>query len=266
MHRSALTPPSLDIANRVLACRSFEDIASTLLPDLTAFFEAGSSCAFEMRREGQRLKLGRAVQMRMPARALHDYGQHFLGLDPVCAPSFGTSDPRALAPSAARIVRLSDRCPPRALLNSEYYNDFLHGVRIRHVFGMMVRPESDPSRIMVLGFHRPDDDRDFDTEIARAGALVPAYQAAVERMYWREQAAALGQTPDRFAHWADRIRLTRRESDVAREVVRGLRNAEVAQRLDLSLRTVENHLRSVFAKAEVRSRTELLRRALPSAE
>jgi DNA-binding CsgD family transcriptional regulator len=263
MDRSAAIPPDIDVANRVLACRSFEDVSATLLPDLTTFFGASSSCAFEMRREDQRLVLGRSVQMRMPARALQDYGMHFVNLDPVCAQSFGAEDSRRVASCAARIVRLSDRCPSRVLLNSEYYNDFLRAVRIRHVFAMMVRPESDPSRIMVLGFHRPDDDRDFDIELSRAAALSPAFQATIERAYFREQSAVFGGSAGALEAWAERVHLTPRETDVAREVVRGLRNAEIATRLDLSLRTVENHLRSIFAKADVRSRTQLLRSAMP---
>ncbi|SDS14295.1 regulatory protein, luxR family [Paraoerskovia marina] len=51
--------------------------------------------------------------------------------------------------------------------------------------------------------------------------------------------------------------LTERERDVARLVVRGLSNREVAERLFLSVRTVEVHLGRVFRKLDVRSRVEL---------
>lgn len=264
--RAPIPEPGLDLVNGILACSSFEQIADQLLPRLTRFFEAGSSCAFEMRRCGERkLALGRAAQIRMPVRAMADYGARFVDLDPVCAPTFGApQDPRAVAPNACRVVRLSDRCGRGELMGSSYYNEFLCEIDVQHVFGMVVRPECDPERVLVLGFHRPKSGRDFSHELEQAAALAPALHATVERMAYRAQLASFnasnGGVPG-FDAWADRARLTPREADVAREVVRGLRNVEVADALGLSLRTVENHLRSIFTKAGVRSRTQLLSRA-----
>ncbi len=50
--------------------------------------------------------------------------------------------------------------------------------------------------------------------------------------------------------------LSPRETEVLRLVCDGLGNKEIAQRLYLSLRTVENHLAAVYAKLGVASRTE----------
>lgn len=51
--------------------------------------------------------------------------------------------------------------------------------------------------------------------------------------------------------------LSRRELDVARLAAAGLSNAAIAQRLVVSVRTVESHLYQVFAKLGVQRRTEL---------
>ena len=51
--------------------------------------------------------------------------------------------------------------------------------------------------------------------------------------------------------------LTARESQVAQAVARGLSNKEIAGRMEISVRTVENHLRSIYAKTGTTTRTRL---------
>jgi len=50
--------------------------------------------------------------------------------------------------------------------------------------------------------------------------------------------------------------LSERESEVLVLVARGAANKEIARSMGLSVRTVEAHMRSIFAKLEVGSRTE----------
>ena len=57
-----------------------------------------------------------------------------------------------------------------------------------------------------------------------------------------------------------RDELTPQELVVARLVAQGLRNKEVAAKLFLSTNTIETHLRHVFQKLGVRSRTEVAAR------
>lgn len=52
--------------------------------------------------------------------------------------------------------------------------------------------------------------------------------------------------------------MTRREVDAVRLLSAGLSNGEIAARLFISPRTVENHFRSIYAKAGVNSRAQLL--------
>lgn len=70
---------------------------------------------------------------------------------------------------------------------------------------------------------------------------------------------------DSFTHAARAVQLSAREAEVARLVCAGESNAGVAAALGIALRTVENHLRSVYAKAGVSTRTQLLARMMARA-
>jgi DNA-binding CsgD family transcriptional regulator len=50
--------------------------------------------------------------------------------------------------------------------------------------------------------------------------------------------------------------LTRQETNILALIARGRRNAEIAQELYMSVRTVESHLYNIFKKLEISSRTE----------
>ncbi len=106
------------------------------------------------------------------------------------------------------------------------------------------------ARGFVLKRARPEELLQAVRTLAGTRALV--FPEAIRRV-----AAARGQ-PKRAA-WVGR--LTARERDVLDLVAQGLTNAEVADRLVVSVETVKTHLSALFAKAAVRHRTELVVRA-----
>ena len=60
--------------------------------------------------------------------------------------------------------------------------------------------------------------------------------------------------------------MTRREHDVLRLVGQGATNAEIAERLVLSRRTVEHHVANLLRKLDCANRSQLVSRAVQSAE
>jgi DNA-binding NarL/FixJ family response regulator len=58
------------------------------------------------------------------------------------------------------------------------------------------------------------------------------------------------------------VSLSPREREVVQLVVDGASNDEIGARLGISSRTVESHLRRLFERHDVASRTELAGRAL----
>ena len=57
------------------------------------------------------------------------------------------------------------------------------------------------------------------------------------------------------------VQLTPRESEVLQLVASGLRNKEIAQRLDIKLPTVKNHVHKILDKFQVKHRREAIRLA-----
>ena len=60
---------------------------------------------------------------------------------------------------------------------------------------------------------------------------------------------------------ADPVALTDREREVYGLVRRGLRDKQIAERLVISVKTVEKHVGAVLRKTGARNRTELASRA-----
>ncbi len=89
--------------------------------------------------------------------------------------------------------------------------------------------------------------------------LMEAIRSVQEGLVWMpatlqtELAAQLRSAPA--------VKLTARESEVVRCVALGMRNAEIAERCQISEATVKTHINNIFQKLDVRDRVELTRYA-----
>ncbi|HTF09881.1 MAG TPA: response regulator transcription factor [Asanoa sp.] len=136
---------------------------------------------------------------------------------------------------------------------------------------------SPSSRILVLS---ASDERDDVLEAVKAGAtgylvksaskveLAAAVRATGEgRAVFTPGLAGLvlgeyrrmASTPDAGSGTPS---LTERETEVLRHVAKGLTARQIAERLSLSHRTVENHVQATFRKLQVANRVELTRYAI----
>ena len=84
----------------------------------------------------------------------------------------------------------------------------------------------------------------------------PADQTPARR---HAEGAEVPQQPDPAGEAAPAATLTARELDVLRLVADGLPDAEIGEKLFISTRTVNAHLRSIYAKLDVSSRKEAAR-------
>jgi DNA-binding CsgD family transcriptional regulator len=108
----------------------------------------------------------------------------------------------------------------------------------------------------------PDEMREALALLDELGAA-PAARMARRRL--REAGLAdVRRGPNRHAR-CDPLGLTARERAVLELLREGLSNRDMAQRLSRSERTVENHVATLLAKLNVRSRSEAVARAYPAA-
>jgi DNA-binding CsgD family transcriptional regulator len=149
----------------------------------------------------------------------------------------------------------------------QYQTKFLSPYNLRHHLGFFFQ-DTECNRTFVLNFMRGRKSSAFDRlESARArivGTLLyaraPQFAADTPDGNNSEDAAR----DDRDALIGDSCgvdvvdrRLSTRELEVAEAVALGLTNKEVGEALSISVRTVENHMRSIFAKLEINTRTRL---------
>jgi DNA-binding CsgD family transcriptional regulator len=193
------------------------------------------------------------VELAIPVSVRESYLDRYFELDPVR----GLLGRRLPFPLFADPVRRGEWSsddasrPKNAAFHGDfgrYRKEFLLPNDFFHHLGFCVPNAA--GGVVALDFHRSARCAQFNgLERARV-RVVAAYLHAKSGGAKRSVAAHAN-----GAH-AD-LALTSREMEVAEAVVSGLSNKQVAESLGISVRTVENHLRAIFAKCNVATRTRL---------
>jgi DNA-binding NarL/FixJ family response regulator len=93
------------------------------------------------------------------------------------------------------------------------------------------------------------------------GRAAAAWLLTEGRQLTLDEALAAGLNDRPGDWWPAGEGLTRRESEVAELVARGMTNREIAAQLYLSTRTVETHVDHILTKLDLSTRTQLVARA-----
>jgi DNA-binding NarL/FixJ family response regulator len=133
---------------------------------------------------------------------------------------------------------------------------------------LQIRERVPSTAVLILSAHDDDDYVMSLLDAGAAGYLLKTVRSrelvdAVRRVYDGETvlhptiAAKMGRLwRQRLDAGDDRAPLSEREMDVLRLVSSGRHNKEIADQLSVSVRTVEGHMRRIFTRLGVRSRTE----------
>jgi DNA-binding CsgD family transcriptional regulator len=145
------------------------------------------------------------------------------------------------------VIRLSDFYPRRKLHATAMWADLYRPVGAEHE--MLAPLPAPPGHARRILFIRGPADPDFSEPERLALELLRPHLHAVWQDAQRRRAGVSNLTP--------------REWEVLHLVAAGHRNAEIAARLYVSTSTVNMHLRHIFTKLGVHTRTAALARAMP---
>lgn len=173
------------------------------------------------------------VYENMSDKNIEDYQQYFQYCDPI------TKQLRRYH----RAVSVNEVISRDRLIKSEFYNDFLQADGL--CYGINLHVYDGLHHKFDLRLWRSKRKGDFDKkQLMQLDLLLPHFQLM------REQTTK----PSSMIEW----QLTPKEQTVVNYLKSGLNDKSIARAMHLSVTTVRSHIRSVYSKADVHSRTELI--------
>jgi DNA-binding NarL/FixJ family response regulator len=171
------------------------------------------------------------------------------------------------ASNGAEAVRLASQLHPDVIL-MDVTMPVLDGIEATR----LIRSQNDRTQVVMLTMH---GDADLMTRALQAGAagylvkdcstedVVAAIQlAGSEGGVSRELASSMLAEVRRTSGKDHEPLLSAREEEVLQQVADGLSLPEVAAQLYISIKTVKNHLASIYQKLDARDRTQAVLRAV----
>jgi len=196
-----------------------------------------------MFREGIRSRLARHSRFKIIGEAAS--AEEAIELMQQAAPSIVILDIRMQGPSGIDLARRLRREWPevKILVLSGYdFDQYVRALARIGIHGYLLKDGAQEALVEALD------------EIARGGVVLPPRIASKIMRSYASDTVHEPLNP--------RWDLTVREIEVLEYLHEGLRNADIASRLDISPRTVETHVSSIIAKLGARTRTEAVRKAV----
>lgn len=255
----------VDISHQALACENLDQLQQEALACMERVIGARSSVYAHISLGDRHVQVREGQERGVPAGAVARWCDRYHEQDP-----FMQSYLTCLSTSPRNVIVSSEVIDDREYVATRFYNEFMKPQKIYHVMIIGLKPQGS-APFGLIGLHRSAEERAFSRrEIAKADLMAPCLRGAVERIQARELLSRY--TPlqsrnlevvatDGHTTLDQRMRdygLSRREREVVELVHQGLPSMHIADRLNISVRTVNNHLRSIYDKTGVHNRTALL--------
>jgi len=255
----------VDISHRALECDNMDQLQQEALASMERAIGARSSVYGHLNLTQHQLHISEGQERGVKAGSMARWCAGYHRQDP-----FMQSYLTCLSTSPRNVIVSSEVIRHQDYVATRFYNEFLKPQSIYHVMIIGLRP-SGRAPFGVIGLHRSASEPGFSSlEVAKADLMAPCLRGAVERIQARELLSRRGQESARdvdvvatdgnttLEQRMERFGLSRREREVVELLHQGLTSMHIADRLNISVRTVNNHLRSVYDKSGVHNRTALL--------
>lgn len=190
------------------------------------------------------LAFSNAVAINMSLDNLAEYEEYFQFRDPITPELQKRRGP----------TLVTDVMPQDALMKTEFFNDFLAKDGLH--YGVNLYAYDGGNNIGDMRIWRDKKRENFDdTTLFVLSIIQPAFTSALLRTRARHHAIVTATAMPT----APAIQLlSPRELAIARCVCRGITDKEIAQEIGIEFSTVRTHLKRIFNKLDVRSRTQLM--------
>lgn len=186
------------------------------------------------------------VSINMTNANLSAYEQYYQHRDPITNPMR----------QRRRAVHVNEILSQEDLAKTEFFNDFLARDGLCH--GMNFHAYDGSAHVGDIRIWRGSNRDTFESrDVEILNAVGQAFRNALSSLRHFENRLNAADPSYRVTDWAQRLGLTSRELDVVKLAVAGHRDADIAGKLDISITTVRTHLRNIFQKSGIASRTSL---------
>lgn len=254
----------LEISHQALSCETMADLQQEALVMMERAIGASSSVYANLTQTQRQLRVIEGAEHGVSQGSMALWCTRYHNQDPFLQRYLAK-----LSTSSEHVVLSGDVISHQEYVSTRFYNEFMRPQSIYHVMIVGLKPTKG-APLGLIGLHRSMGDPAFSArEASKANLLAPCLRGAVERIYAREQLANCTAPNDPtedsgrrslLAHRLQQFELSDREIDVVHLVQKGLTSAQIADQLCISVRTVSNHLRSIYEKTQVHNRTALLYR------
>jgi len=213
-----------------------DEVAESLLDPIASVLDAESAAFRHLDLRQVRPRILNLTSIGVANTVSDDYLAHFHRFDPFLDRLSKQPDTRSVFPAVGQDYQ-------------SYYREFLQPNGMVHHAGFMLKDKSS-KQAWIFNFHRPAASPEFTAlEQARIRVVEASLQGQAS------EAAPIVSTVSAGAGVSE---LTSRENEVGMAVAQGLSNKQIAAKLGISTRTVENHLRNINDKFQITTRTQLV--------
>ena len=144
-----------------------------------------------------------------------------------------------------------------ARVNTVFYKEFLEPRGLVYSLGCYLIARKTPEILGAIALYRNSRRPDFNgKDLEIMNILLPHMTQSMENSIQ----AIPAQITNLDLTLMNNYGLTRRETEIVRELKRGLTNEEIAAGLSLSANTVKRHLYNIYQKMDVSSRAKLIKK------